>query len=101
MGMDLTPTKLSQVWGKFLLEALGHHLFLPPSFLGFINVRSLSRCCGLPPLTLRRSRASPHLHLARGWVGFTCSQGKVRHGIPSNNTLAAMCLCSPSEMPSS
>jgi len=90
MGMDPAPRKLSQVWGKFSPEALGHHLLLPPSFLGFINMRSLSRCCGLPSLTLGRSRASPQLHLPRGWLRFTCSQENARHDIPPSTALAAM-----------
>lgn len=59
MGTDPAPTKLSQIWGKFLPKALGHHLLLPPLFPGNIKGRSLSRCSGLTPPTLDQSRASP------------------------------------------
>lgn len=60
----------SQVCGKFSSEALAHHLLLFTQFLGPINGRSLFRCCGMPPLTLSKSRTSPQLHLPREWLQF-------------------------------
>lgn len=48
-----------QVWGKFSLEVLAHPLLLSTQFLGPINGRSLFRWCGMPPLTLSKSRSPP------------------------------------------
>lgn len=64
----------SQVWGKFSPEALAHHLLLSTSFLGPINGRSLSRCCGMPPLALGKSRTSPQLHVPKKWLEFLQSR---------------------------
>lgn len=46
-----------QVWVKFSPEALAHPLLLSTQSLGPRNGRSLSRWCGIPPLTLSESRS--------------------------------------------
>lgn len=80
---ESVPMMLSQVWGKVSPDALGHHLLLPPLFLAFMNGRFLSRAAVGCPLQhwvgVEHHPNSTCLERGLGWVGFTCSQGKVRH----------------------